>query len=59
MEKENNEPEYEEVILKIPKNSMALIITSIYMQNKGMGMNTQTYDTEQIKGIERYNKETE
>lgn len=50
------EPEFEEITIKVPKNTVALAITSIYEENKingGFGMNCATLDTEDLRKIKK------
>lgn len=50
------ELEFEEITIKVPKNTVALAIASIYEENKingGLGMHSVTLDTEDLKKIKK------
>lgn len=49
MNKENNEIEYEKMIIDIPKKTMAVSVVSIAEGGCQFVMNTHTYDTEDVK----------
>lgn len=50
MNKENDEIEYEKMIIDIPKNATAVVVTTLAGAAKiGLLMNTCTYDTQDIE----------
>lgn len=59
MNKDEEEVEYEKMIIDIPKNTQAVSVVSIASTGNGLQqiMNTHTYSTEEVK--ERTAKNTE
>ena len=49
MNKENDEIEYEKMIIDIPKETRAVSVVSIAEGNCQLVMNTHTYDTQDIE----------
>ena len=49
MNKENDEIEYEKMIIKIPKNAVAVVATTLAVKNGNVLMSSNSYDTQDIQ----------
>ena len=55
--KEEDEKDWIEIKLKVPKNTIALIVNYIYQDKKGMNLGNSQYDTDDIEKMKvRRNK---
>lgn len=49
MNKQNEEIEYEKMIIKIPKNAVAVVATTLAVKNGKALMSSDLYDTQDIQ----------
>lgn len=49
MSREKDETEYEKMIIDIPKNAVAVIVTTLAGENVRVLMESHTYDTQDIQ----------